>query len=160
MPLAEEAPRSAADDLEALASAVAVMAAAPEPLAPPSIEGNGHQLVIAPAEVLPVTEAPPPQEFTDLLGQAVGLRIDSVSREFGRRDEMHVTALKDISLQIGPGEFVSIVGPSGCGKTTLLSLMGGLDKPTSGHVYAAGLPVDQLSSARAPSSRPSTSSRR
>src|SRR3989475_3967048 len=58
---------------------------------------------------------------------------------------MHVTALKDISLQIGPGEFVSVVGPSGCGKTTLLSLMGGLDKPTSGHVYAAGLPVDQLS---------------
>jgi macrolide transport system ATP-binding/permease protein len=119
--------------------------AAAQPSAAPSIDGNGHQLVIAPAEVLPVTEAPPPQEFTDLLGQAVGLRIDSVSREFGRRDEMHVTALKDISLQIGPGEFVSIVGPSGCGKTTLLSLMGGLDKPTSGHVYAAGLPVDQLS---------------
>jgi macrolide transport system ATP-binding/permease protein len=40
---------------------------------------------------------------------------------------------------------VSVVGPSGCGKTTLLSLMGGLDRPTSGHVYGAGLPLGELS---------------
>ncbi|HSS94060.1 MAG TPA: ATP-binding cassette domain-containing protein [Candidatus Dormibacteraeota bacterium] len=132
------------DDLEALAKAVAVMAS-PEPVAVPANDGNGHDPAVAPAVLLPTTEASPPEEFTDLLGQAVGLRIDAVSREFGRGDEMHVTALKDISLQIGPGEFVSIVGPSGCGKTTLLSLMGGLDKPSAGHVYAAGLPVDQLS---------------
>ncbi len=119
--------------------------AAPE-IAPPQImEGNGHDLNLAPAVLLPDTEAPPAEEFHDLLGQAVGLRLDSVSREYGRGDEMHVSALKNISMQIGPCEFVSIVGPSGCGKTTLLSLMGGLDKPTSGHVYAAGLPVDQLS---------------
>jgi macrolide transport system ATP-binding/permease protein len=141
----KEAPPSAVDDLEALATAVAAMAAGAPAIPPPAPDGNGHAFSLAPAEVLPLTEAPPPEEFIDLLGQAVGLRLDSVSREFGRRDEMHVTALKDISLQIGPGEFVSVVGPSGCGKTTLLSLMGGLDKPTSGHVYAAGLPVDQLS---------------
>src|SRR5260370_15715315 len=48
-------------------------------------------------------------------------------------------------MQIGPCEFVSIVGLSGCGKSALLYLMGGLDKPSSGHVYAAGLPVGQLS---------------
>jgi macrolide transport system ATP-binding/permease protein len=111
------------------------------------MEGNGHDLSLAPAVLLPDTEAPPAEEFHDLLGQAVGLRLDLVSREYGRGDEMHVSALKNISMQIGPCEFVSIVGPSGCGKTTLLSLMGGLDKPTSGHVYAAGLPVDQLSDA-------------
>ena len=144
-PMIDDAPAKPADDLEALAAAVALMAAAPEPRAPQSPNGKGHEPAFAPAELLPLTEQPPPHEFTDLLGQAVGLRIDSVSREFGRGDEMHVTALKDISMQIGPGEFVSIVGPSGCGKTTLLSLMGGLDKPTAGHVYAAGLPVDQLS---------------
>ncbi len=119
--------------------------AAPEIAPPPIIEGNGHDLSPAPAVLLPDTEVPPAEEFQDLLGQAVGLRLDSVSREYGRGDEMHVSALKNISMQIGPCEFVSIVGPSGCGKTTLLSLMGGLDKPTSGHVYAAGLPVDQLS---------------
>ena len=144
--LAEEAPASAADDLEALAKAVAVMTAS-EPMVAllPEHDADGQETELAPAVLLPDTEAPPAEEFTDLLGQAVGIRIDSVSREFGRRDEMHVTALKDISLQIGPGEFVSIVGPSGCGKTTLLSLIGALDKPTSGHVYAAGLPVDELS---------------
>ncbi|GAC1667141.1 MAG: ABC transporter ATP-binding protein/permease [Candidatus Dormibacteraceae bacterium] len=95
-----------------------------------------------------VLVAPPvfeKDDYKDLLGQAVGLRLDSVSREFGGKDEMHVTALKKVSLEIGPCEFVSVVGPSGCGKTTLLSLMGGLDRPTSGHVYGAGLPLGELS---------------
>jgi len=132
------------DDLAELATAVAAMAA-PHAVAPAVQDGNHHDPDIAPAVLEPATEAPPPEEFTDLLGQPVGLRLDSVSREFGSGDETHVTALKDISMQIGPCEFVSIIGPSGCGKTTLLSLMGGLDKPSSGHVYAAGLPVDQLS---------------
>ena len=86
----------------------------------------------------------PPDQFRDLLGQAVGLRLDSVSREFGGRDEMHVTALRNVTLDIGPCEFVSIIGPSGCGKSTLLSLMGGLDRPTAGHVYGAGLPLGEL----------------
>ncbi len=94
-----------------------------------------------------LVSAPEPVEdgFKDLLGQAVGLRLDSVSREFGGNHETHVTALRDVSLEIGPCEFVSVVGPSGCGKTTLLSLMGGLDRPTSGHVYGAGLPLGELS---------------
>ena len=103
----------------------------------------------APAPILAaaVEIAPPPEEpdeFRDLLGQAVGLRLDAVSREFGGRDEMHVTALRNVTLDIGPCEFVAIVGPSGCGKTTLLSLMGGLDRPTAGHVYGAGLPLGEL----------------
>jgi macrolide transport system ATP-binding/permease protein len=146
-PPLEEGPLAGIDDLQALATAVAVMAAPEATAAPQILDGNGHApaLELEPAVLLPDTEAPPAEEFHDLLGQAVGLRLDSVSREYGRGDEMHVSAIKNISMQIGPGEFVSIVGPSGCGKTTLLSLMGGLDKPTSGHVYAAGLPLDQLS---------------
>lgn len=87
---------------------------------------------------------PEPDGFRDLLGQAVGLRLDAVSREFGGRDEMHVTALENVTIDIGPCEFVAIVGPSGCGKSTLLSLMGGLDRPTSGHVYGAGLALGEL----------------
>ena len=101
----------------------------------------------APANQAILTQAPAvePDGFKDLLGQAVGLRLDSVSREFGGNDEMHVSALRNVSLEIGPCEFVAVVGPSGCGKTTLLSLMGGLDRPTTGHVYGAGLPLGELS---------------
>jgi ABC-type lipoprotein export system ATPase subunit/ABC-type antimicrobial peptide transport system permease subunit len=129
--------------------AVAVMPdPAPAALPPPAP---------APPPVVVLETAPPPapailveptaaveDEFRDLLGQAVGLRLDAVHREFGGRDEMHVTALRDVSLAIGPGEFVAVIGPSGCGKTTLLSLMGGLDKPTSGRVFGAGLPLGEL----------------
>jgi macrolide transport system ATP-binding/permease protein len=97
----------------------------------------------------PVTAAPPASphaaaEFRDLLGQAVGLRLDAVSREFGGRNEMLVTALQNVTIDVGPCEFVAIVGPSGCGKSTLLNLIGGLDRPTAGHVYAAGLPLGEL----------------
>src|SRR5260370_28772646 len=105
----------------------------------PELESPVNQAILLEAPVLE------PDEFKDLLGQAVGLRLDSVSREFGGGDEMHVSALQNVSLEIGPCEFVSVVGPSGCGKTTLLSLIAGLDKPTSGHVYAAGLPLGELS---------------
>ena len=114
--------------------------------------GNGIHDELDPAAVAvvaepvpaPEPEAEPQDEFRDLLGQAVGLRLDAVSREFGGRDEMHVTALRNVTLDIGPCEFVAIIGPSGCGKSTLLSLMGGLDRPTSGHVYGAGLPLGEL----------------
>src|SRR4029077_1408066 len=104
--------------------------------------------VCPPAAPRPAPEQPPAppvhDEFRDLLGQAVGLRLDSVSREFGGRNEMHVTALRNVTLDVGPCEYVAIVGPSGCGKSTLLSLMGGLDRPTAGHVYGAGLPLGEL----------------
>ena len=57
---------------------------------------------------------------------------------------MRVSALRNVTLDVGPCEYVAIVGPSGCGKSTLLSLMGGLDRPTSGHVYGAGVPLGEL----------------
>lgn len=47
-------------------------------------------------------------------------------------------AIKDISFEIAPKEFVSLIGPSGCGKSTLLSIIAGLITPTSGEVYVSG----------------------
>lgn len=49
-----------------------------------------------------------------------------------------IPALKGLSFDIHPGEFLSIVGPSGCGKSTLLNIIGCIDKPTSGQVFFAG----------------------
>lgn len=60
-------------------------------------------------------------------------RLQGVSRSFGPLEVLH-----DLSLEILHGEFVAIVGPSGCGKTTLLNLLSGFDKPTSGTVVRRG----------------------
>lgn len=55
-----------------------------------------------------------------------------------------VKVLKDISLQVMKGEFVSVMGPSGSGKSTLLYILGGLDAPTSGHVLLNGTDISRL----------------
>lgn len=53
-------------------------------------------------------------------------------------------ALKNIELQINPGEFVSIIGKSGSGKSTLLNMISGIDHPTTGEVWVNGSPVHEL----------------
>jgi ABC-type lipoprotein export system ATPase subunit len=56
-----------------------------------------------------------------------------------------VVAVRDASLALRPGAFVTVAGPSGSGKTTLLNLAGGLDRPTGGTVILLGQRVDRLS---------------
>ncbi len=51
------------------------------------------------------------------------------------------TAVRDVTLSIGEGEFVSVVGPTGCGKSTLLNVAAGLLKPSSGIVRVFGEPL-------------------
>ena len=96
----------------------------------------------------PISPPPPetkPRDSRGILSQAVGLRTDQLSRVY-QTGEVTLAALDGISLEIAPGEFVAITGPSGCGKSTLLHLLGGLDRPTSGSVFAAGVPLEQLQS--------------
>lgn len=69
------------------------------------------------------------------------LSLDHVSVTFSGRDQRHVTAIKDVSFEVGKGEFLCLLGPSGCGKSTILNLLGGFIRPTSGRILCEGKPV-------------------
>ena len=60
--------------------------------------------------------------------------------------KIKVHALRDMSLEIFRGEYLSIMGPSGSGKSTLFNMIGALDRPTSGTVTIAGVDLASLSS--------------
>lgn len=71
------------------------------------------------------------------------VELQGVGMDYQRgRERVHV--LRDIDLEVDEGEFVALMGPSGSGKTTLLHLIGGLDRPTAGHVTVAGSRLDAL----------------
>ena len=76
------------------------------------------------------------------------LKVDHVSKSF-ERGKVVTEVLKDISLNIGKGEFVSIIGHSGCGKSTLLNLIAGLTKVSSGVVLLENREVDEPGPERA-----------
>jgi len=76
-------------------------------------------------------------------GMTAALDLDHVTCTFAARsaDGRPYTAVKDVTLSIAEGEFVSIVGPTGCGKSTLLNVAAGLLKPSTGTVRILGEPL-------------------
>src|SRR5882672_3272038 len=71
---------------------------------------------------------------------APALALDGVSCTFVSSDDpsQRYTAVRDVSLTVGAGEFVSVVGPTGCGKSTLLNMSAGLLLPSTGDVRVFG----------------------
>src|SRR5581483_4770160 len=80
-------------------------------------------------------------------GSLTMMALEQVSRKYVVGDS-DVWALRDATLRIEKGDFVTVMGPSGSGKSTLLQIIGLLDRPTSGHVSFEGEVVDQLDDER------------
>lgn len=72
------------------------------------------------------------------------LKLENVTKRYQAKNG-ELEAIRDVSMSVYEGEFVSIIGPSGCGKSTLLSIIAGLEKKTSGEVYIEGNKVDKIS---------------
>jgi NitT/TauT family transport system ATP-binding protein len=77
---------------------------------------------------------------------APALSLDAITCTFVARDDrsQRYTAVRDVTLAIAPGEFVSVVGPTGCGKSTLLNVGAGLLAPSSGSVRVFGEPLQGI----------------
>src|SRR5262249_12168746 len=75
--------------------------------------------------------------------KGVDVRVESLSKRYKMAAE-EVHALRESSWQVRKGEAVAIMGPSGCGKTTLLNLLGGVDRPTTGKILIDGVDIASM----------------
>ena len=69
------------------------------------------------------------------------IELQNVTKIYKPRRQRSVTALEDVSLKVSRGEFLVITGRSGCGKTTILNLLAGLARPTSGKIFIDGTDI-------------------
>jgi ABC-type Fe3+/spermidine/putrescine transport system ATPase subunit len=75
------------------------------------------------------------------------LKLEHIHKSFGKTE-----VLRDINLEVTPGELFTILGPSGCGKTTLLRIIAGLEHPSQGEIYINDIPQSQLPPFKRPTS--------
>lgn len=94
-----------------------------------------------------------PQIFINIVEEKAGknmrshnntyVKLENVSKIYGS-GEVRIVAVDEISFEISKGEFVVVVGPSGAGKTTVLNILGGMDKATSGKVLVDGTDISKF----------------
>ena len=80
------------------------------------------------------------------MAEEITVRTEAVVKEY-RMGGTVLQALKGVDVEIGRGEYISIMGPSGSGKTTLFNMIGALDRPTNGTVYIDDVNLSELSPA-------------
>ena len=68
------------------------------------------------------------------------LKVDNVNKRY-----KYNNVLEDISFSVNKGEFLSLLGPSGCGKTTMLRIIIGIEKPTTGRIYKQDVDITDFS---------------
>ena len=81
-----------------------------------------------------------------MVAAAPALALEEITVTFVSPDGGRYTAVREATLRVQPGEFVSVVGPTGCGKSTLLNIAAGLLRPSGGKVEVLGAPLDGLNS--------------
>jgi spermidine/putrescine transport system ATP-binding protein len=96
------------------------------------------------ANLDPAVQREPGQPGTSGAGDPT-VRLERVSKHFG-----DLVAVRDLDLDIGQGEFFTLLGPSGCGKTTTLRVVAGFEQPTAGRVLIEGADVAGLPSYKRP----------
>jgi iron(III) transport system ATP-binding protein len=74
----------------------------------------------------------------------VAIQIDRVSKSFAQDGRDVVTAVREVSLDVASGEFLTLLGPSGCGKTTTLRMVAGFEEPDAGRVFIGDEDVTDL----------------
>ncbi len=74
-----------------------------------------------------------------------GVRLEHISKIYqDPKTKKEFYAVKDTTLEIEPGTFVTLLGPSGCGKTTTLRMIAGFESPDEGEIYLGGEPINEL----------------
>ena len=74
-----------------------------------------------------------------------GVRLDHISKIYqDPKTHENFYAVQDVSIDIQPGAFVTLLGPSGCGKTTTLRMIAGFESPDEGEIYLGGEPINAL----------------
>src|SRR6185436_7304939 len=84
------------------------------------------------------------EEIELMSAAALALALEDVTVTFVSQDGGRYTAIRDTTLHVAPGEFVSVVGPTGCGKSTLLNIAVGLLQPSAGGTRVFGEPLAGL----------------